>query len=250
MKYFTLPHYNAIAIVIAVILAFFSSYSNTAFIHTLNWLVIVYFVLEACFKIKERGWKSYISSFGNQFDFSIVVASLIFLFLPNEALGSVIYLRIFRIISLIKIIRLMPNTEHIVRGLIRAIKASKAVLILLVIQLTFFSLLGFTLFSNIIPEYFGDPLRSMNTIFGIFTIDDWGAASEAARALHQPYAYYAVNAFVITVLVFGGFIALSLANAIFVDEMASDNNDLVMKEIADLKSELNEIKNLLRKDRE
>ena len=32
--------------------------------------------------------------------------------------------------------------------------------------------------------------------------------------------------------------------------MASDNNDLVMKEIADLKSELNEIKNLLRKDRE
>ncbi|WP_017191008.1 ion transporter [Vibrio harveyi] len=250
MKIFTLPRYNATIIVVAVILAFFSSYSNTTLIHTLNWLVLAYFMLEAFFKIKEQSWKGYISSFGNKFDFSIVIISSIFLFLPNEALGSVIYLRIFRIISLIKIIRLMPNTEHIVKGLIRAIKASKAVLILLAIQLTFFSLLGFTLFSNVIPEYFGDPLRSMNTIFGIFTIENWGAVPEAAKALNQPYAYYAVNAFVITVLVLGGFIALSLANAIFVDEMASDNNDSLMEEIADLKNELNEIKDLLRKDRE
>ncbi|MDE1313206.1 ion transporter [Vibrio aestuarianus] len=104
----------------AVILAFFSSYSNSTLIHVLNWLVVAYFFLEAYFKIKEQTWRDYISTFGNKFDFSIVVISSIFLFLPNEALGSVIYLRIFRIISLIKIIRLMPNTEHIVNGLIRA----------------------------------------------------------------------------------------------------------------------------------
>ncbi|NOJ15489.1 ion transporter [Vibrio splendidus] len=247
MKYFTLPRYNAIAIVMAVILAFLSSYSNSTLIHALNWLVVVYFFLEAFFKIKEQTWRQYISTFGNKFDFSIVVISSVFLFLPNEALGSVIYLRIFRIISLIKIIRLMPNTEHIVNGLIRSIKASKAVLILLALQLMFFSLLGFTLFSNVIPEYFGDPLRSMNTIFGIFTIENWGAVPEAAKELNQPYAYYAVNTFVIVVLVLGGFIALSLANAIFVDEMASDNNDNLMEEITELKSELSEIKELLRK---
>ncbi|WP_241901240.1 ion transporter [Vibrio sp. 10N.286.49.B3] len=231
----------------AVILAFLSSYSNSILIHALNWLVVVYFYLEAFFKIKEQTWLGYISTFGNKFDFSIVVISSIFLFLPSEALGSVIYLRIFRIISLVKIIRLMPNTEHIVNGLIRAIKASKAVLILLAVQLTFFSLLGFTLFSNVIPEYFGDPLRSMNTIFGIFTIENWGAVPEAAKELANPYAYYAVNTFVITVLILGGFIALSLANAIFVDEMASDNNDVLMEEIAELKTELSEIKELLRK---
>ena len=139
----------------------------------------------------------------------------------------------------------MPNTEHMIEGLIRALKASKAVLILLAIQLTFFSLLGFTLFAKVIPDYFGDPLRSMNTIFGIFTIENWGAVPEAAKELNQPYAYYAVNAFVITVLVLGGFIALSLANAIFVDEMASDNNDELMKELSEVKSELREIKEVL-----
>lgn len=142
----------------------------------------------------------------------------------------------------------MPDTKHIVEGLIRAIKASKAVLILLAIQLIFFSLLGFTLFASVIPEYFGDPLRSMNTIFGIFTVENWGAVPEAAKELNRPYAYYAVNAFVIIVLILGGFIALSLANAIFVDEMASDNNDELMEEIKLLKSELNEIKKLLKKD--
>lgn len=247
MKYFILPRYNAIAIVIAVILAFFSSYSNAILIHTLNWILIAYFVFEAIFKIHESGWKCYISKFGNKFDLSIVAMSLTFLFLPNEALGSVVYLRIFRIVSLIKVVRLMPNAEHMVEGLIRALKASKAVLILLAIQLTFFSLLGFTLFSNVIPDYFGDPLRSMNTIFGIFTIENWGAVPEAAKELNQPYAYYAVNAFVITVLVLGGFIALSLANAIFVDEMASDNNDELMKELNEVKSELREIKEVLKR---
>ena len=50
---------------------------------------------------------------------------------------------------------------------------------------------------------------------------------------------------VVTVLVLGGFIALSLANAIFVDEMASDNNDELMKELNEVKSELREIKEVL-----
>ncbi|WP_261873256.1 ion transporter [Vibrio rarus] len=246
MKYFTKPKYNSIVIVLSVILAFISSYSNSIVIHALNWLVITYFVFEVIFKINENTFCGYISLLGNKFDLLIVIISLAFLFSPSESLGSVVYLRIFRMVSLIKIIRLMPNTEHIVNGLIRGIKASKAVLILLGIQLTFFSLLGFTLFSNIIPEYFGDPLRSMNTIFGIFTIENWGAVPEAAKALNQPYIYYSVNAFVIMVLVLGGFIALSLANAIFVDEMASDNNDDLMAEIKSLKSEISEIKGLLK----
>ncbi|MGY2574887.1 ion transporter [Vibrio sp. C8] len=246
MKYFLLPRYNAIAIVAAVMLAFFGSYTNSITVHLLNWCLIVYFVFECIFKVKIHSWSKYISHFGNKFDFLIVVLSIVSLLSPSAAFGSIIYLRIFRIISLVKIIRLLPNTDHIVQGLIRAISASKAVLILLAIQLVFFSLLGFTLFSNVLPEYFADPLRSMNTIFGIFTVENWGAVPEAAKELNIPYLYYLVNAFVITVLVLGGFISLSLANAIFVDEMASDNNDSLIGEIEYLKKELIEIKSILK----
>ena len=46
-----------------------------------------------------------------------------------------------------------------------------------------------------------------------------------------------MNSFVILVLVIGGFISLSLANAIFVDEMASDNNDDVKEQLLLLKQD-------------
>ena len=46
-----------------------------------------------------------------------------------------------------------------------------------------------------------------------------------------------MNSFVILVLVIGGFISLSLANAIFVDEMASDNNDDVKAQLLLLKQD-------------
>ena len=46
-------------------------------------------------------------------------------------------------------------------------------------------------------------------------------------------------------LILGGFISLSLANAIFVDEMASDNNDEIMKKMDLLMAENAEIKKVL-----
>ena len=123
------------------------------------------------------------------------------------------------------------------RGVLRAIKASRAIVILLGIQLVFFSLLGFTLFGQPLPEFFGTPLKSLNTIFSVFTVENWAAAPEAASLLGQPWLYYGVNSFVILVLVIGGFISLSLANAIFVDEMASDNNDDVKAQLLLLKQD-------------
>lgn len=54
--------------------------------------------------------------------------------------------------------------------------------------------------------------------------------------------------YVILVLVLGGFIALSLANAIFVDEMVSDNNDDLMREVELLKQQNEKILSLLEKE--
>ncbi len=245
MKFFTEYKYNTIAILAAVFLAFASSYTDSQLIDIGNWLLLLYFFLEAVFKIRQFSWNSYISSFGNKFDFSLVVASILFLVMPGQDTGTVIYLRIFRMVSLIRIIRLMPDAENQLNGLLRALNATKPILIILSIKLVFFAMLGFTLFSDALPQYFGDPLLAMNTVFGIFTIENWGAVPDAARALNRPYVFYAVNTFVITVLVLGGFVAVSLANAVFIDEMASDNNDTVKEELKVVKAELAEIKALL-----
>ena len=247
MRFFIETKYNRVAILTAVCLAFISSYTESQLVNVGNWLVLIYFILEAAFKIKKFSWAGYISSFGNKFDFSIVVASILFLVIRGHDSGTVVYLRIFRMISLIRIIRLMPDAEHQINGLLRALNASKPILILLSIKLIFFAMLGYTLFSNTLPQFFGHPLLAMNTIFGIFTIENWGAVPEAAKELNQPFVFYAVNSFVIAVLVLGGFVAVSLANAIFIDEMASDNNDTVKAELKTVKAELAEIKALLMK---
>ena len=245
MKYFTENRYTSSVIILSVITAFLGNVLEPLVIYLLSWAILIYFMLEACFKLRKLGWKGYIGHAGNRFDFLVVLCSILFVIIPNMAVGSIVYLRLFRVLSLVKIVKLIPDAGHILSGLARVMKASRAILTLLAIQLVFFSLLGFSLFGTYLPNYFGNPLSAMNTIFTIFTVENWGAVPTAAAALDEPFIYYAVNAFVICVLILGGFISLSLANAIFVDEMASDNNDEIMKKMDLLMAENAEIKKVL-----
>ncbi|WP_422489240.1 ion transporter [Endozoicomonas sp. ALE010] len=236
---------TALVIFLAVIMAFTNDALSHHSIYTFNWVLTLYFLIEAFVKINAYSWRGYIHSRKNRFDFSILTGSLFLLLFPALQTSGVAFLRLFRILALLRILRLLPNTEHILRGLARAIVASKAILILLAIMLVFFSMLGYALFSNYLPEFFGNPLTAMNTIFQIFTIENWGAAPEAAKSLGSDSLYYAINMFVISVLILGGFVALSLANAVFVDEMVSDNNNDIKKELMELRAENREIKRLL-----
>ena len=237
--------FTSFLIVLAVAMAFTSDFFSASVLYALNWGLLLYFSLEAFTKITVFSWGRYIKSGSNKFDFCILVISFFILLSPMFEAPGVAYLRMFRAITLLRVFRLIPNAEHILRGLAKAIIASRAILILMAIMLVFFSMLGFSLFSNYLPEFFGNPLTAMNTIFQIFTIENWGAAPEAAKAIDNPNIYYAINLFVIMVLILGGFIALSLANAVFVDEMVSDNNDDLRQEIKALRNENKEIKELL-----
>ncbi|MGK0271950.1 MAG: voltage-gated sodium channel [Cocleimonas sp.] len=236
---------TTLLIILSVVIAFISSFSQSILIHTLNWMVISYFVFELAYKINTSSWKIYISTTGHKFDLIVLLISLVTLSSAAAEMGSVVYLKAFRLLSLFRIIKLIPNTEHIIKGISRSVKASKTVIVLLGVMLVFFSMLGYTLFSSYLPDFFGDPLKSMNTVFTIFTIENWGAIPDAAKATGVSYIYYTVNTFVITVLILGGFIAVSLANAVFIDEMASDNNDNLQLELEKIRLENTEIKLLL-----
>lgn len=244
-QFFLSEQVTACSIILAVAAAFISGAFNAKYFTLVSLVFFLYFLIEAIVKIKVYTWGKYIISSGNKFDFTILLISAVLLFLPAFDESGVIYFRIFRVFTLFRVVHLIPNAEHIIRGLARAMTASKAVLVLLATMLIFFSMLGFSLFSNYLPDFFGNPLTSLNTTFQIFTIENWGAASEAAKALNDKYIYYAINSFVITVLILGGFIALSLANAVFIDEMVSDNNDAIRDELRKLKEENQEIKRLL-----
>ena len=78
------------------------------------------------------------------------------------------------------------------------------------------------LFGGTSPEHIGDPLRSAYSLFKVFTVEGWheipddlkkNGADDVQVMLLRVY-------FVVAVLI-GGILGLSLANAVFVDEMTS-----------------------------
>lgn len=118
MKFFTGPRYTISVILLSVALAFAGKFDLPPITLPLNAAILIYFTLEAYFKIRQLTWAGYISSLGNMFDLSLVLISALFLVVPPFDAGSIVYLRIFRILSLIRVVRLMPDTDHVIRGLV------------------------------------------------------------------------------------------------------------------------------------
>jgi len=77
-----------------------------------------------------------------------------------------------------------------------------------------------------VPEYFGTPLTSLNTVFEIFTIENWGELPNSIDKEAQPYLHAALNSFTI-------------------DELVSDNNEELKEEIIKLKNQNSELKEII-----
>lgn len=247
LRIFTNDRITGIVILASVLISFFShDWSDSANL-MIEWSVVSYFFFEFIAKAKNTGLKEYFRNSANRFDFTVLGLSILLLAAPAFIVGSMTYLRALRLVSMLRAFRLVPNANQIIQGLGRALNAARAVLLFMFIMMVVFAITGYSLFSPYLPEFFGSPLTSLNTVFGIFTIENWGAIPEKAAESDLPWLFYAVNGYVILVLVLGGFIALSLANAIFVDEMVSDNNDELMREVELLKQQNEKILRLLEK---
>lgn len=241
-----------IAIVINAIVIFiwyFPQFKGNLVLQWIDHFFIALFALEAIAKISEHGWKEYWSTWWNRFDFLIVILSLPSLLENVEGLPDaswLLILRLFRLIRLIRFIHFVPHIEEIVQGLGRALKAS--VFVLMVLFGLNFLLAIFTchFYGDIAPEFFGNPLTSSYSVFQMFTVEGWNEipATIVERTDNPMYAGLTRFYFVLVVL-FGGIFGMSLANAVFVDEMTMDNNDQIEKKIDDLQAQIAELKELL-----
>lgn len=94
--------------------------------------------------------------------------------------------------------------------------------------------------------------EAMYSMFQVFTIEGWNeipaqvvARIEAAEAgsswLTAGLATGLVQAFFATVLLFGGILGLSLANAVFVDEMTIDNTAALEGKVEAVERKLDEV---------
>lgn len=208
---------------------------------------MVYFVIEAIWKICIFGWRNYWRSGWHRFDFFIIMAGVPLLLNPplnGQAAGAFAIptlLRMGRFARFIRVMRFVPNMPHIVRGVARALKASIGVFLVLFGLLVILALGGTMLFGEI-PEakaHFGDPFTSLYTLFKVFTVEGWYEIPDelAASGMDQMWVQGLRAYFIVTVLV-GGILGLSLANAVFVDEMTTDNNDDLEEMVTELRGEL------------
>ncbi len=214
---------------------------------------ICLFLIEAIVKIRFYGARGYFSSRWNRFDFVVVMLSLPSLaihFVPLPDTSALLLLRLFRLFRLVRFLRFIPHLSKIIVGLGRALRASVFVILTLLVLNFLLAILSCHLYGDQVPEYFGDPLISAYSIFQLFTIEGWNDISEAvALQSSNVYLMYAARFYVGIIVLVGGIFGMSLANAVFVDEMTIDNNANLEEKMEELKTQIEELKELVAKDR-
>lgn len=225
----------------------------------IDYLCVVFFLGEAVVKIGRDGWPRYWSSGWNRFDFTVVVLSLPALlgpFLDVQQFAFVLILRLGRLFRLFRVLRFIPNLDHLVNGVRRALRASIGVFLALLLINLILAVMATLMFRDLDPEHFGNPVVSGYSIFQVFTVEGWNEiaenlvraaerhADETGRDGVRSMVIGARIFFVVAVLI-GGILGLSLANAVFVDEMIMDNTDDLEQKVDALTDEIRRLRERL-----
>lgn len=208
----------------------------------------ILFMIEATIKISSSGFREYWKDRWNRCDYIITIVSALSLgqfFYNNtftEAIGFITVLRSLRALKLIRILKFIPNLSSFVKSIQLAVKTTSIIMLAFFILIFIVSIITCTLFRNVAPEYFANPLDSLYNTFRIFTVEGWyeipdtivaGSAGMVGKLL--------VRLYFSAILFFGGIIGMGLITSLLVDAMASDNNDEVLKKMKSLEEKLDEL---------
>ena len=214
-------------------------------------IFVIYFGIEAIIKIRQQGFRDYYKMNWNKFDFLIVIFSLPLLlesFFPMlVSINIITIFRLFRLLRLIRFFQFVPNLQHILLGLARAFKASVFVFVMLLFMNFIFAVLTTYLFREALPQYFGDPVMASFTIFQMFTLEGWNEIPLAIGE-HGSLSLIQINLaklYFAVIVLLGGIFGMSIANAIFVDEMTMDNNAKLESKIDTLQSQISRLEELI-----
>lgn len=234
---------------VIIFLMYFPQFEDMLALEIIDDLFILFFVLEAAVKIHHLKPQGYFSYGWNRFDFLIVAATLPTLLVhvvPVPDTSLVIVLRLFRLVRLIRFVRFIPNVSKIMNGLGRALKASVFVLVALAVLNFLLALITCHFYGDIAEEYFGTPLVAAYSIFQLFTVEGWNEIPAViTERTNNIWIIGLTRIYFVLVVLIGGIFGMSLANAVFVDEMTMDNNLELEAKIDRLQLEIGELKQLL-----
>ena len=256
-KFFLNERNIMIIIVLNSITVFIEGFDDLPFIllelfGVLDHVFTLIFCLELIIELKHFGWKEYVKSGWNRFDIFLVILSIPSLFMAFTSLhdlnfGFFLVLRLSRVFKFFRFIRFIPGIEHLISGVKRAMKSSVLVLLSFFILILVLSMLTCFLFKQISPEYFGNPLISLYSIFKIFTVEGWYEIPDSIALKSSPIVAFLARFFFSSLLIVGGILGLSLVNSIFVDSMVSDSNLGLEQKIDEMNKKIDFLTEELRK---
>lgn len=183
----------------------------------------------------------------NLFDFSVVALSL----LPAAGPFATIA-RLARVLRVSRLVSVWPDLRLIIGTMLRSIPSMGHVIALMSLLLYVYGVLGFHLFHDVAPEYWGSLPRSLKTLFQTLTLEGW--IEVADRSQHPMSGLYFTSFIVIAVFVVTNlFIAVVINNLEQVKSEQTHAADeasahrAVLSRIEALKTELNELETALRK---
>jgi voltage-gated sodium channel len=195
-----------------------------------DYALTAYFAVEIGIKVGLHGWRRFWKDGWNRFDFAIVASSAPMLILPLvnlEQLGVLLILRSVRILRLLRGFRFIPDRDRLWAGIRRALRASVGVFLALVVYNVILGLGANALFGELDPDHFGDPLISIYSMFKVFTVEGWFDLPDLIAAQSSAAMGWIVRGYFVLAVMTGGILGLSIANAVFVDEMVIDNTNHV-----------------------
>lgn len=207
---------------------------NISLVDSLHYTFLFIYILELLFKLSEYGFKKYFKEGLNRLDFFLVIISipeLFTLFTEIETLNlSFVFtlrsIRLIRIVRLFRVVAIFESSKLLFRGVKRALKSSYLILFVFVVINFIFALLSHNLFSNVAPEYFGDPLKSLYSIFKVFTIEGWYEIPDVVTEnYNNSISIWLVRLYFIVVLFIGGIFGLSIINSVFVEGVIHDEEE-------------------------
>lgn len=211
------------------------------FLFGVDYLCTLYFLVEVSIKLKVLGPRNYLRGPWNAFDFAVVLVSLPTLLTPLLELhdfSGVLILRLGRLARSFRLLRFLPDGDRLWAGVRRGIRASLGVVMALGLYNFVLGLGACYLFAERAPHLFGDPLMSMYSMFKVFTVEGWFEIPEVVAGTLGPVPATLVRGFFVFSVATGGLLGLSMANAVFVDEMVRDNNDALQADVDMLKQEV------------
>ena len=204
------------------------------------------FLFEAVTKIRAYGWKQYWKENSNKFVFVITLVtlpSLANIFIEgNLSTNILLSLRTLRVFKSFRLLKFIPNINGLLKGVSLAVKASLIVSIAFAVLMLIIAILSSAVFGGLAPDLFGDPGLSLFTIFKLFTGDGWSEIPSDIVGDNTGIFSRIIRAVFAFLFFTGGILGLSLVNSIFVDAMASDNNDDVLERLDKIEQKLNCIK--------